>query len=150
MIALGATQGADFLTQTLVVSLVALLVTVAVYGLVSGIVKFDDAGLALIKRAGEGAWGKLKRRTGQGMLFVAPKFMRLLTVLGVAAMFLVGGGIMVHGLSFLHPVLETLTREMGGMTGVIVPQLFNAVTGIITGTLVLVGMTLLERIKRKE
>lgn len=149
VIALGATQGADFLTQTLVVSLVALLVTVGIYGLVSGIVKFDDAGLALIKRAGEGAWGKLTRRAGKGMLFLAPKFMRLLTVLGVAAMFLVGGGIVVHGLPFLHPVLETLNREMGGMTGVVVPQLFNVITGIIAGTVVLAGMTLLDRIKLK-
>ncbi len=131
----------------MVVSLVALLVTIGVYGLVSGIVKFDDAGLALIKGAGEGGWGNIKRRLGQGILFLAPKFMHLLTVLGVAAMFLVGGGILVHGLAFLHHALESLTHGMGGVAAFITPWLFNALVGIAAGTIALAGMTLFNRLR---
>lgn len=147
VIALGSAQDADILTQTMVVSLVALLVTIGVYGLVSGIVKFDDAGLALIKGAGEGGWGNIKRRLGQGILFLAPKFMRLLTVLGVAAMFLVGGGILVHGLAFLHHALESLTHGMGNVAAFITPWLFNALIGIAAGILALAGMALFNRLR---
>lgn len=147
VIALGSAQDADILTQTMVVSLVALLVTIGVYGLVSGIVKFDDAGLALIKGAGEGGWGNIKRRLGQGILFLAPKFMRLLTVLGVAAMFLVGGGILVHGLAFLHYALESLTHGMGNVAAFITPWLFNALIGIAAGIIALAGMALFNRLR---
>lgn len=147
VIALGSAQDADILTQTMVVSLVALLVTIGVYGLVSGIVKFDDAGLALIKGAGEGGWGNIKRRLGQGILFLAPKFMRLLTVLGVAAMFLVGGGILVHGLAFLHHALESLTHGMGNVAAFITPWLFNALIGITAGIIALAGMALFNRLR---
>lgn len=147
VIALGASQGADILTQTVVVSLVALLVTIVVYGLVSGIVKFDDAGLALIKGAGDDRWGRIKRSLGQGILFIAPKFMRLLTVVGVAAMFLVGGGILVHGLPFLHHALEALTHGMGTVMGLITPWLFNALVGLAAGAIALAGMTLFNHLK---
>lgn len=147
VIALGSAQDADILTQTMVVSLVAFLVTIGVYGLVSGIVKFDDAGLALIKGAGEDGWGNIKRRLGQGILFLAPKFMRLLTVLGVAAMFLVGGGILVHGLAFLHHALESLTHGMGNVAAFITPWLFNALIGIAAGIIALAGMALFNRLR---
>ncbi len=148
VIALGATQGADFVTQATVVSLIALFVTIAVYGLVSGIVKFDDAGLALIKSADESAWGRMKRKLGQGMLIIAPKFMRLLTVVGVAAMFLVGGGILVHGLAFLHHMLEALTHGMGEVAAFIMPLLFNALVGIAAGAIALAVMTALNRFRK--
>lgn len=148
VIALGAAQGADILTQTVVVSLVALLVTIAVYGLVSAIVKFDDAGLALIKGAGKDTWGRIKRRLGHGILYIAPKFMRMLTVVGVAAMFLVGGGILVHGLPFLHHALEALTHGMGEVTGAVTPLFFNAMVGIGAGVVALAGITLFNSLRK--
>ena len=148
VIALGATQDADITTRTMVVSLIALLATVGVYGLVSAIVKFDDAGLALIDGAGEDAWGRMRRLLGEGILRVAPKFMRLVSIVGMAAMFLVGGGILVHGLPFLHHLLEALTHGMGGVTGALTPWLFNAVSGIAAGIVALAGMTLFTRLRR--
>jgi hypothetical protein len=150
VIALGATQGADILSQTMVVSMIALLATVGVYGLVSAIVKFDDAGLALLRSAGEDVWGSMRRRLGHAILMVAPKFMHLVSVVGTAAMFLVGGGILVHGLPFLHHLLEALTHGMGEVMGVVAPLLFNALAGILAGALALAGVTLFGRLRRAQ
>ncbi|MAT64133.1 MAG: hypothetical protein CMN57_00615 [Gammaproteobacteria bacterium] len=133
VIALGAAQQADLLTRTAVVALIALVATVGVYGLVAAIVKLDDAGLALLNRAGPGR--RLSAGLGRSLLFIAPRFMRLVSVLGMAAMFLVGGGILVHGLPFLHHALEGLTRGLDALTGLVVPWLLNAGVGIIAGTL---------------
>ena len=150
VIALGASQEATIMTQTLVVSLVALVATVGVYGLVSAIVKFDDAGLALIDRAGDDAWGRTRRSLGNAILFVAPRLMKLISVVGMAAMFLVGGGILVHGLAFLHHLLEALTHDLGGLAGTLVAALFNAGSGILAGLVVVGGISLFKRRLRRE
>lgn len=137
VIALGATQDAGIGTQTLVVSLVALAATVGVYGLVAGIVKFDDAGLALMRRSGEAPWGRFKQKAGEGILYIAPKIMRLISVVGMAAMFLVGGGILVHGLPFLHHRVEDLTHGLDGLIGITAVGAANAAVGLVAGALVL-------------
>jgi len=147
VIALGATQGAGIWTQTVVVSLVAVGATVGVYGLVSGIVKFDDAGLALMRNAGEGAWGRVRDALGRGILSVAPKFMRLISVVGMAAMFLVGGGILVHGLPFLHHWQEAMIHGMGDAVKLVAPWLFSAVIGIAAGAVVLAVVTGFQRLR---
>ncbi|MFY8044264.1 MAG: DUF808 domain-containing protein, partial [Rhodoferax sp.] len=102
-ITLGTVQASPFATQFTVLAGVALLMTVGVYGLVAGIVKIDDAGLYLSRQSGSGA-----QALGRGLLRAAPILMKVLSIAGTAAMFLVGGGILVHGLPFLHHLLEGL------------------------------------------
>lgn len=146
VIALGAAQGANMLTQSIVVSAIAVLVTVAVYGIVAAIVKFDDAGLALIESADDSGWGRFKDHLGDAMLFIAPRMMRFLSVVGMIAMFLVGGGILVHGLPFLHHILELLP-QMAAVIAVIIPVLFNALVGIFAGIIVLACVLLISRLR---
>jgi len=138
VIALGVVQGEPFTTQAIVVSLIAILITVCVYGLVAAIVKFDDLGLALIRHGeGESGFDRFQRGLGQIILFLAPKFMRLLSVVGMIAMFLVGGGILVHGLPFLHHALEPYVTDLGVVLGAVIPMLFNGVVGVLAGIIVL-------------
>jgi predicted DNA repair protein MutK len=145
VISLGVAQGAPIMTQTIVVSLIALVMTFGVYGLVAGIVKFDDAGLALITSAGKDWFAKVKRAVGQSILWLAPKFMKFLSVVGMLAMFLVGGGILVHGLAFLHHWRESL--NVGNAVGAfIVPQLFNAGVGVVAGAVVLLMIQGIKRV----
>jgi predicted DNA repair protein MutK len=141
VIALGVAQAADFKTQLLVVSLITLAMTVGVYGLVAGIVKFDDAGLALLDNAGSNAFERFKQSLGRGILFIAPRFMSLLSLLGMLAMFLVGGGILVHGLPFLHHLLEPLTHNLGLLMAMLLPMLFNALVGLLAGSLVIAAIS---------
>lgn len=147
VIALGAAKGADLLTQTIVISTIALLATIGVYGLVAAIVKFDDAGLALLKGTADNRWGRIRRSLGRGILYLAPKLMQLVSVVGMAAMFLVGGGILVHGLTFLHPFQESLTHGMNDVLGLLSSMVLSAVTGIIAGALTLSVITLLNRLR---
>lgn len=148
VIALGVAQAADFKTQVLVVSLIALAMTVGVYGLVAGIVKFDDAGLALLNNAGSNAFERFKQSLGRTILFIAPRFMSLLSVLGMLAMFLVGGGILVHGLPFLHHLLETLSPESELLLRSVFSLIFNGMLGLVAGSLVLALVFLFKRFKK--
>lgn len=143
VIALGTAQALDLLTRTVVVSLIALLATVGVYGLVAAIIKLDDAGLALLK----GGRGGIRHTLGRGILYIAPKFMRLVSVVGMAAMFLVGGGILVHGWPLLHHLLEELTPGMGSVLAMLTPWLFDAVIGVAAGTLTLAAVLGLRRLR---
>lgn len=147
VIALGVAQGESLLTQAIVVSLIAIVMTTGVYGLVAGIVKFDDAGLALIKYAdSDSTFDNVQRKMGQIILFLAPKLMKFLSVVGMIAMFLVGGGILVHGLPFLHHLLEMLNASMGTLMTVIMPLLFNAIIGLMAGVIVLLAVTLFKKL----
>lgn len=146
VIALGVAQAADFKTQVMVVSLIAIAMTVGVYGLVAAIVKFDDAGLALLDNPGSTGFERFKQALGRGILFIAPKFMRLLSVLGMIAMFLVGGGILVHGLPFLHHLLEPLLHGFGNTFSLILPTLFNALVGVIAGIGVVATVSAMKRL----
>ncbi|WP_322520691.1 DUF808 domain-containing protein [Guyparkeria halophila] len=147
VIALGAASAAGIWTQAVVVSLVALVATAGVYGLVAGIVRFDDWGLAMVKSVGADAWGRVKQALGRGILVAAPKFMRGLSIVGMIAMFLVGGGILVHGLPFLHHLLEWLVPDLEGLAGLLVPTLFNGAVGLIAGAIVLAGVTGVQRVR---
>ncbi len=148
VISLGVAQAADFKTQVMVVSLIALIMTIGVYGLVAGIVKFDDAGLALMDNPGSNGFERFKQKLGRAILFIAPRFMRLLSFLGMIAMFLVGGGILVHGLPFLHHFLDPLLKDMGAFMLIVGPMLFNLVTGLVAGSLVLAGVMTSKRLVR--
>ncbi|HER35740.1 MAG TPA: DUF808 domain-containing protein [Halothiobacillaceae bacterium] len=140
VIALGAASAAGIWTQVVVVSLIALVATVGVYGLVAAIVRFDDWGLALLKIQGRGAWNVVKRWLGQGILATAPRLMRGLSIVGMVAMFLVGGGILVHGLPFLHHPVESLIHGLGALSQWLVPMLINGVVGLVAGAIVLAGV----------
>ncbi|MCC9595314.1 MULTISPECIES: DUF808 domain-containing protein [unclassified Rubrivivax] len=140
-ITLGTVAEAEFMTRVLVMSGVALAMTVGVYGVVAGIVKLDDLGLRL-QRAGSAAL----RSLGDGILAAAPWLMKFLSVAGTAAMFLVGGGILVHG---VHPVAEAVEHTLGGLGGVagaVLPALANGLLGVAAGAVVLAGVTLAQKL----
>ncbi len=136
VIALGTVAGKDLPTQVAVLVGIAMLMTVGVYGLVAGIVKLDDLGLLLSKRGGAQA------TLGRGILRAAPWLMKALSIAGTAAMFLVGGGIVVHGVPVLHHLVQGWTAAVGSSAAWLVEQLGNAGIGIAAGALVLVVVTL--------
>ena len=147
-ITLGTVQASGFSTQVTVLSTIALLMTVGVFGLVAGIVKLDDGGLALTRQ--KIAW---QRSLGRGILAFAPWMMKTLSVVGTAAMFLVGGGILTHGWPALYQAIEGITQwaaaqpGVGGLLQTIAPTLLDGVAGVIAGALVLAGVTLVQRLR---
>ena len=149
VIALGTVKDQSFLIQSLVVASIAIFITIVVYGLVAGIVKLDDAGLHLIKEKAQSAWGGFKRKLGRGILVFAPFLMRALTIVGTAAMFLVGGGILVHGFHSVSEGIihfsETLTSlPLGGFWKAITPTLANGLFGVIAGGILVMLFKLLS------
>ena len=126
-ITLGTVQGRDFLTQVTVLAGIAAVMTVGVYGLVAGIVKLDDLGLYLSRLKGAAA------ALGRGILRAAPWLMKGLSVAGTAAMFLVGGGILSHGIPALHHAIEHLAAQVGDVGQVVLPTLLDGVVGIVAG-----------------
>ncbi len=141
VITLGTVATADFLTRLSVLVGIAVIMTVGVYGLVAGIVKLDDFGLYLSRRASAGA-----QAVGRGILRAAPWLMKFLSVAGTAAMFLVGGGILSHNIPPLHHAVEGFTAGLGGF-GVIASALADAVVGIVAGAIVLGGFLLFKRLR---
>ncbi|MDY0048900.1 MAG: DUF808 domain-containing protein, partial [Thauera propionica] len=141
VIALGVVGGMPFGTQVAVLISIAVMMTIGVYGLVAGIVKLDDAGLFLSRMA-----NAVARGIGSAILWLAPWLLRALSVLGTAAMFLVGGGILSHGLPPVHHLIETLTAGMTGLTGALLPTLLDGVVGIVVGALVLMVVGLGKRL----
>ena len=128
-ITLGTVQAQPWTTQLTVLAGVALIMTVGVYGLVAGIVKIDDLGLYLLRKP-----AGLAQALGRGLLRTAPVLMKVLAVAGTAAMFLVGGGIVVHGLPVLHHALQG--------SGAVVGLLADAAVGVVVGALVLAAVSL--------
>jgi hypothetical protein len=143
VITLGTVAAAPFLTRVTVLSAIAVIMTAGVYGLVAAIVKLDDAGLYLSQRGSAAA-----RALGNALLAAAPWLMKALSVLGTAAMFLVGGGILVHGLPPLHHTIEA-AAQASGWFGAVLPLLADGITGVLAGALVLAGVTLLQRLRRR-
>jgi predicted DNA repair protein MutK len=141
-ITLGTVAEAAFGTRVAVLVGIALLMTVGVYGFVAGIVKLDDAGLHLSRSAGADAWAGFKRAFGSAILRAAPWLMKALSVAGTAAMFLVGGGILTHGVPALHHGIEALAEvavqlPAGPVLAALTPSLADAAVGVIAGALVL-------------
>jgi len=154
VIALGTVAEAPFATRVGVLVGIAAIMTVGVYGLVAAIVKLDDVGLHLSRRAGGGAAPAL-RALGRGIVGAAPLLMKLLSIAGTAAMFLVGGGILVHGVGALHHAIEDaahLAAELpavGAVAGALTSALANGVVGIVAGAAVLGVVTLVGRLRGK-
>ena len=140
-ITLGTVAGAPMVQQFTVLAGVALLMTVGVYGLVAAIVKIDDAGLWLSQQPEAAAANAL----GRGLLWAAPWLMKLLSVAGTAAMFLVGGGILVHGVPALAHAVEAWVAGLGGLAAALLPLVVDAVVGMVAGAVVLGVVTLVQR-----
>ena len=137
VIALGIVAASPLATRIVVLVTIAILMTVGVYGLVAGIVKLDDAGLHLCRRTGDGTAARLQRALGAGLLRAAPWLMKFLSVAGTAAMFLVGGGILVHGAPALHHVVAAFA-DLAPALGEVMTFAGNLVVGVAAGGL-LVG-----------
>lgn len=136
VISLGSAAAATFTTQAAVVVSIALIMTVGVYGFVALIVKLDDIGLHLTRKQ-----NAVSAVLGRGLVAAAPKLMKLLSVLGTAAMFMVGGGIIIHGVPILYHFIESLahaTEPVGWLTS----SVLNGVAGIMVGALVLAVVSL--------
>lgn len=153
VIALGTVREADLAVRIGVVSVIAAVITVGVYGLVAGIVKLDDVGMHLMEKAGDSKLAAVQRRFGEMILRFAPKMMKTLSVLGTAAMFLVGGGILVHGVPqlalLLHDV-EDLAHSVpvaADLFSGIASMIFNGVAGIVAGGVLVGAHSLAERFK---
>ncbi|SDS19846.1 DUF808 domain-containing protein [Pseudomonas prosekii] len=139
-ITLGTVADASLTQQVIVLSGIAIVMTIGVYGLVAGIVKLDDLGLWLTQKPGQVA-----KSIGGAILRAAPYMMKSLSVIGTAAMFLVGGGILTHGLPVVHHWIEGVSASAGG-AAFIVPTLLNAVAGIVAGAAVLAVVMLVGKL----
>jgi predicted DNA repair protein MutK len=143
VIALGTVENAPFSQQVAVLVAIALLMTVGVYGLVAGIVKIDDAGLYLSKRASGAA-----QALGRLLLAGAPLLMKTLSVVGTAAMFMVGGSILMHGVPALHHLVDSAALAAGSVGAIgpvlkaVTPTAIDAIAGVIAGAIVLLAVTL--------
>ena len=149
-ITLGTVQNSPLSVQISVLVGIALLMTVGVYGLVAGIVKLDDAGLYWSQSATAGAWGAFKRKAGRALLVMAPWLMKTLSVVGTAAMFLVGGGILTHGWGALHHVLEQGLAQLAGWLQPLASVMADGLVGVTAGGLVLVVVKVLNNLFFKK
>ncbi len=153
VITLGTVTAASFGMQVAVLAGIAVLMTIGVYGLVAGIVKLDDGGLYLSRQTGDG-FARLQRGIGRGILRAAPALMKTLSVVGTAAMFLVGGGILVHGMPGAHDLIHAVTHAvealpaLGEMLAALAPLFIDALAGIVAGALILGGLTTARRLFR--
>ncbi|MNR84603.1 DUF808 domain-containing protein [Acinetobacter johnsonii] len=147
VISLGTVAAATFSTKVMVLSVIAILMTVGVYGFVAMIVKIDDLGLYLTQQA-----SSFKQSIGRGLLAFAPKLMKTLTIVGTIAMFLVGGGIISHGVPLLHHFTEGSVDyaehipTVGSIVGALTPTLINLVIGFVAGLIVLAIVSLIKKV----
>ncbi|KAA1175717.1 DUF808 domain-containing protein [Marinobacter salinexigens] len=135
-ITLGTVTGESIGMQFVVLTVVAVMITVGVYGLVAGIVKLDDGGLYLSQRD-----GAFSQKAGRAILWLAPYMMKTLSILGTIAMFLVGGGILTHG---LHPVYEAIhhfAEGFSGVTAAVIPTLADGLFGVLAGGVLVLVLT---------
>ncbi|MGZ0720081.1 DUF808 family protein [Kluyvera cryocrescens] len=144
-ITLGIVADAPLLNQVLILSGIAVLVTVGVYGLVGVIVKLDDMGYWLVEKS-----SALAQAVGKGLLVVAPWLMKILSVVGTLAMFLVGGGIVVHGVGPLHHVIEGFAVQQASWIAMLLPTLANLVLGFILGAVVLAVVNGVARLRQRH
>ena len=145
VITLGTVQASPFLTQMTVLTGIAVLMTVGVYGLVGAIVKLDDVGLLMSQRSGENGFRRIERRVGRGILVAAPYLMKALSIAGTAAMFLVGGSIFAHGIPWLQGMIANWSSSAGpALLQTVVSSLLDGVVGIALGAAVLAAVTLFK------
>ena len=149
VIALGTVVTATFSRQASVVTAVAIMMTVGVYGLVACIVKLDDLGLYLMLKKGKSVYKQIQRKLGKYLLAFAPMLMRTLSVVGTLAMFMVGGSIIGHGIPALHHWPEYMVEMPQGLV-FIAPILIDALVGLIIGAMGFSLLTLTNKILPKK
>ena len=147
-ITLGIVADSPFTTQVVVLAGIAVVMTVGVYGFVAGIVKLDDFGLYLTHRSGQRAGTRAARWFGAMILRAAPWMMKALSVAGTAAMFLVGGGILTHGIAPLRHAIEGVAQRLGGTLGAVAPTLLDGLSGLVAGSVAVLAVTLFQRMRR--
>ena len=151
VISLGTVATASFITQLSVLSVIAIAMTVGVYGFVALIVKIDDIGLHLTEQT-----SNLKQKIGRGLLVFAPILMKTLTMVGTIAMFLVGGGIINHAVPWMHHFSEDTVEyvqeipSIGNIVGALAPTSLNLLIGFIAGLLVLFAVNMAKKIWPKS
>lgn len=151
VISLGTVATASFITQLSVLSVIAIAMTVGVYGFVALIVKIDDIGLHLTEQT-----SNLKQKIGRGLLVFAPILMKTLTIVGTIAMFLVGGGIINHAVPWMHHFSEDTVEyvqeipSIGNIVGALAPTSLNLLIGFVAGLLVLLVVSTVKKIWPKS
>lgn len=145
-ITLGVVSARSLVEQAAVLTIVALGLTVTVYGLVAAIVKLDDLGLWLSQQGSAAA-----RAIGRAILRAAPWLMRALSIFGTAAMFLVGGGIIVHGIAALHHGVQNLATALSGNAeNFLVNNLANALVGLLIGLVIVLLVTGVQKLRQAK
>lgn len=152
-ITLGIVADKSLTTQFFTLAIIGIVMTIGVYGLVAAIVKMDDAGLYLSQRQGESSFTRFNRQLGFGLLSAAPVLMKGLTIIGTAAMFMVGGGILTHGLHWVgeqihhaEQFVETIA-VVGPVLGLLTPSILNALFGIAAGAVAVLLMTGFQKLR---
>jgi predicted DNA repair protein MutK len=151
VISLGTVANAPLGQQVAVLAAIAVVMTVGVYGLVAGIVKLDDAGLYLSRFSNAAL-----KLVGNALLAGAPMLMKALSVLGTIAMFMVGGGILMHGVPALHHLVDSAAAAAAGVPGVggvlkvVTPTVLDAVAGLVAGAVALVVVTIVTRVFKRK
>jgi predicted DNA repair protein MutK len=145
-ITLGTIQGVPLAQQAMVLVAISIVFTIGVYAVVAGVVKLDDLGIFLTS-----AKGSAKQAFGRFILMATPYFMKALSFLGTAALFLVGGGIIVHGIPALHHLVERAEQLVNSMAGAgpalapVVPALVNMLAGFVVGAIIVAAVTLYSK-----
>ncbi|MGY1458786.1 MULTISPECIES: DUF808 domain-containing protein [unclassified Luteimonas] len=142
VLSLAVVAAEPLLTRATTLSVIALGVTIGVYGLVAAIVKMDDAGLWMAQKR-----GVVVPALGRGLVYAAPWLMKTLGIVGTIAMFLVGGGIFVHNIDVLHHVLEVM--EGAGVPAFLADMLASLMVGLVVGALVLGAVALVGKLRGK-
>jgi hypothetical protein len=152
VIALGSVAKASFAVQAAVVAGIAVIMTIGVYGFVAAIIKLDDLGLYLASKSQENS---LLHTIGEGLVNLAPYLMRVLSVVGTAAMFLVGGSILMHGLPHSHEVIEQAIAFIkqvgwvGNALAAITPSILEAFVGVVAGGIIMAIVEPLKHLVQK-
>lgn len=147
VITLGTVATAGIAERIGTLSAIAMIMTVGVYGLVAGIVKLDDGGLYLSRRPGQGGFAAFQRALGRGIIAAAPYLMKFLSIAGTAAMFLVGGSILAHGIPAVGHWLEGVVPD--GVAGTLLMMLGEAVVGIVVGIVVVAIVEGIRKLRGK-
>lgn len=154
VITLGIVAAESFGRQVAVLTVISLLMTVGVYGLVAGIVKLDDVGARLIGSGPIPQKRSLRQRLGQALIAVTPYLMKFLSVAGTVAMFLVGGGILSHGVPAIHHAVESvvhpIAEALGGVLASVTQLVLEGLIGVVGGIACLVVWTVIQRLRGKH
>lgn len=152
-ITLGIVAEKSLSTQFLTLAAIGIVMTIGVYGLVAAIVKMDDAGLYLSQRQGQSVITQLNRKLGFGLLSAAPLLMKSLTIIGTAAMFMVGGGILTHGLHIVSEQIHHAEQAVeavsvvGPALGLLTPSILNGLFGVLAGAVAVILMTGIQKLR---